>query len=176
MAASTLLLKPETSQPQERAEQDLPPKSYADAVTNSTSEKSGQGDVNQSGNYGADDNLENPRGETAGSVNGSTAVNSDIAKPTGSERADESKAHERRTGGEKVEIDKVVYEKHGNNRGEHLTSVKPNDGYEKSPEHDRQTVPREKKSAKTTRIAKKNGEKSHLASGRRAGAGWERSA
>lgn len=177
MAARTVPLNPETSQPEERAEQDLPPKSYADAVTTSTSKKSGQSDVNQAGNNGADGNLEDRQGQTAGNVNGSIPGNSNIAEPTSSERVDEGKAHERRTDGEELDNDnKVVYEKYVNDGGDHLTSVKPNAGYEKSLEHDRETAPREKEKAKTTQIAKKNGEKSHLASGRRAGAGWERSA
>jgi hypothetical protein len=54
--------------------------------------------------------------------------------------------------------------------------VKADDGYEKSLEHHRETAPRKKEKAKTTGIAKKKGGSSLLASGRRAGAGWERSA
>jgi hypothetical protein len=176
MTASTVPLNPEIFQPQERAEQDLSPKSHADAIMDSTGDKSGQGEANQAIHYGAESNLENSISHTGGSPNGSTPVNNDTAKPTSSESLGESKGHEWRSGGENLGNDRIVYEKYANDKGEHLTSGKVDDGYEKSLEHHRETAPRKKEKAKTSGIAKKNGGSSLLASGRRAGAGWERSA
>jgi 2-acylglycerol O-acyltransferase 2 len=177
MAASTVPLNAETSQPQERAEHDLPPKSYADAVINKTSETGERADANDARNSGANGHLEShTRSSTAGNVNSFPPVNNDIPKPANSENDDQEKVYEKRSGEENGGKDKVVYEKYVNNGGDHLTSIKEHGSYEKHLEHDRETAPQEKKKAKETEIAKKQDERPHLASGRRAGAGWERSA
>jgi 2-acylglycerol O-acyltransferase 2 len=176
MATVTVPLNAETSQPKERAEHDLPPKSYADAVTNTTRESSRRADADEANKSGANGYLENDTGHTAGNVDGFPPVNNDTTKPINSEQVDEGKVREKRAGGEKVDKDKAIYEKYINDRGDRLTSVKPDESYEKSLEHGREAAPREKKKAKSMEAAKKHDEKPHLASGRRAGAGWERSA
>ena len=74
-----------------------------------------------------------------------------------------------------VEPIKVVYAKHFDNKGTAVASVKPDLGYEAALEHDQMSAPRQRK--KETALDKKaSPEKRKLASGRRAGAGWERSA
>jgi 2-acylglycerol O-acyltransferase 2 len=174
MTASSVPLNAETSQPQERAEHNLPPKSYADAIFNTASESGDRADAKDASNSAADGQLENHTGHTAGNVNGFPPVNNDIPKPTNSEEVDGNKVHKKRTGGEDFGKDKAVYEiNHG---GERLTSVKLDESYEKNLERDRETAPREKKKQTTMETIKKKDEKPHLASGRRAGAGWERSA
>ena len=172
MAARIVPLNAETSQPQERAEHDLPPKSYADVVANTKSDTSERNDANDESTSEANRNLENYVGSsTAGNVNGFPPTNNEIPKL----------AHPLDTGADTVykknaDEEKVVYEKHVDDVGNHLTSVKLPQDYDKQLEHDRETAPREKKNTKTTEVAKKQNGKSHLASGRRAGAGWERSA
>lgn len=59
---------------------------------------------------------------------------------------------------------KLVYEKFANKDGEHLTSIKPSDHYEEALRTDRKETPEHLRSS------------SELVSGRRAGAGWEKSA
>jgi 2-acylglycerol O-acyltransferase 2 len=176
MATVTIPLKAETSQPQERAEHNLPPKSYADAVANTTRETSGRADADEANTSGAIGYLENHSGHTVGNVNGFPPVKNDITTQISPEQSGEDKAHEKTTGRQKVGKDKVIYEKYVNDRGDRLTSVKPDESYEKSLEHDRETAPREKKKVRSMEASKKHDEKPHLASGRRAGAGWERSA
>ena len=172
MAASTVPLNSETSQPNERAEHDLPPKSYADVVFNTKNETNEQSDANDHNASGANGDFENYAGPSiAGSVNGFPPPNHETAKPANQLEIPEDTIDQK-----KSEKDKVLFEKHDDDMGNHLTSVKPGQGHEKWLEHDRETRPRGKEMANTTQIEKKHDGKSHLASGRRAGAGWERSA
>ena len=70
--------------------------------------------------------------------------------------------------------DKVIYEKHVNKAGEILPSIKPSKNFEGRLLHSGQTAPREKKSH--TPAKRQDVTQDDLASGRRAGAGWEKSA
>lgn len=166
----------ETSQPQERAQQDLPPKSYSDAVTNKASEPSVRADANDAPNPSANGHIEKHTDHTLGNAQDFSPIPNNIPNSTDSQESEEAKLPKDESGGEKVDMNKMVYEKYDNNRGDRLTSVKPEASYEKSPKHDQETAPRDRKKANTTHTTKKHDEKSHLASGRRAGAGWERSA
>ena len=134
-------LNPEPSQPEERAEHSLPPKSYAEAISNETNEQTEDAFGNKSD------------GEQKSAVNGY--------------------AHAPMVNGHKdryqLDEDKVVYEKHVNQNGEVFTSIKPSENYEQSLQHNGTTAPREKHH----RPAKRQDE---LASGRKAGEGWEKSA
>jgi hypothetical protein len=74
--------------------------------------------------------------------------------------------------GKQLGQEKVVYKKHlGRGDQASLTSIKPSEQFEDSLKHNAQTVRREKK---PNRPAKR--QDAQLASGRKAGAGWERSA
>jgi len=177
MAASTVLLTADTSQPQESAERDLPPEPYADGVVNAKAETSERANADDASNSGANDNLENNTVPTTmGDINGVPPLDNEIPKPVSQENVEGDNVHVKRSDKDKVERDGVVYEKHVNDKGDHLTSVKPDESYEKTLEHTRQVAPREKKKAEAKQAAKKKDDKSQLASGRRAGAGWERSA
>ena len=71
-----------------------------------------------------------------------------------------------------IDDGRVLYNKHISHNGEKLTSIKPDETYGDGRKHDTKptTRPRE-------RIGKKeDADNGKLASGRRAGAGWERSA
>ena len=77
------------------------------------------------------------------------------------------------SGGAVVDDDKVVYEDYVDEEGVHLASARQDEEYEKVLRHNEEFAPRHR--------AKKMGEgkeveKPQLATGRRAGAGWERSA
>jgi 2-acylglycerol O-acyltransferase 2 len=77
---------------------------------------------------------------------------------------------------EALDEDKVVYEKHGDASGRSgvLTSVKPADGYEQALRHNGEVAPMEEH--EHGRVKRQDGGKQRLASGRTAGAGWQRSA
>ena len=150
MASNQASLNAETSQPQERADQHLPQKSYADAVTIPEEQQENGAAAGAS----STDKVEVKSSETAGNVNGFSPANGSIEKS----RLD----------------DKVVYEKYTNDRGDHLTSVKPDESYEKGLQHDREIAKRDNKEKAVQ--PEKQGQTSQLRSGRLAGAGWERSA
>jgi hypothetical protein len=76
---------------------------------------------------------------------------------------------------EHFDENKLVYEKHLNaSRDEVLTSIKPDEKYEESLKHDGATAPREKR--KKGQSKRQDHPEEPLASGRKAGAGWQRSA
>lgn len=156
MSTRTAPLNAETSQPEERADNHLPPKSYADAVADTTSDDT----VTNGHLHGVTSSL-----GIAGNTNGFPATQN------GSDKSE----HET----------KIVYEKYINDRGDQLTSVKTDETYSGALEHDRETAPREKKSSASSTKQLERPEKkeqvnkqqnTQLASGRQAGAGWERSA
>lgn len=120
------------SQPQERAELDLSPKSYADAF----------------------------RVGTDGETNSRSA---EVA--ANAESTHEPEGYQLEANGV---LDKnLVYEKHKPRGGDLLTSMKPNVGHDAKLKQSREMAPRRKEHRR---------EPSELASGRRAGAGWEKSA
>ncbi len=139
-------LNPEPSRPDERADNELPPKSYAEAADPATNE------------HGAIPVETKPDSEMNGGVNGSMPL------PHGHGEPDRQKLDE----------EKVIYEKHVNENGEILTSIKPTEVYEKSLKHNGETSPREKNHKRPVKGQDKT--EDDLASGRKAGAGWERSA
>ena len=150
MALNPASLNTETSQPQERADQHLPQKSYADAAA-IPEEQQENGAAASASNT---DNVEVHSSETAGNVSGFPPANGSIEKS----RLD----------------DKVVYEKYTNDRGDHLTSVRPDESYEKGLQHDREIAKQANKENVVQPEIK--AQTSQLRSGRLAGAGWERSA
>ena len=155
-ASSSVPLNTEISQPPEPAEHSLASKSYADAVADSGTDLAGNSKDEPSSKINGLLEGDTSSSATAGNTNGFPPANG-VRKPVGE--------------------DKVVYEKYVNDKGEHLMSVKPDDTYERSLEHDVLNAPREnQRKDKTVRIMKRQNGKSQLASGRRAGAGWERSA
>ena len=136
-------LNPEPSQPQYRADHNLPPKSYAEAVSEPP--------------------IQN--GDAAAPV----LDKSEDGAPNGSAYSGAPMANGQR---KQLGQDKVVYEKHTSQDGDtSLTSIKPSENHEESSRHNAMTALREKKS---TRPSKR--QDMRLASGRRAGAGWQRSA
>ncbi|EXJ65383.1 hypothetical protein A1O7_01724 [Cladophialophora yegresii CBS 114405] len=139
-------LNSEPSQPEERAEHDLPPKSYAEAAKPETDGLNGD----------AVEREPNPKHKSA--------VNGFAPRPLLNGHKDRQPLDE----------DRTIYEKHVNQNGEILTSIKPSENYEESLKHNGETAPREKKA---TRPAKRQDRtRDELASGRQAGAGWEKSA
>jgi hypothetical protein len=181
-------LNSKSSQPQERANHDLLPKSYAQATVEGTDKDAGESSSEakvaaavaepfnsrssqpqeqanhhlQPKSYaaataeGTDKDVGELRSEANGAavldgVNGSVKVN-------GSRR--------------NIDEDRVLYDKHTSPKGERLTSIKPDESYEEGLKHDADSAPRRK--GRSGKKQDPNDEK--LASGRRAGAGWERSA
>ena len=134
MASVSAPLNAEASLPKERAEHELPPKSYADAVVTSSDD--------------VDGHFHERRLSMSG-TSSTTAVD------------DRNQLDE----------DRVLYEKHNGPNGRNtLTSVRPHDTYESALRHNGDTAPRERKRDNRARP------QSPLESGRKAGAGWQRSA
>lgn len=140
-------LNPEPSQPEERAEYELPPKSYAEAANPTIDHHSAHAVEKK------------PDSEKYGGVNGSVSV------PTVNGQLDHQ---------QQLDETKFIYEKHVNENGEILTSIKPTEVYEESLKHNGETAPHQKTHKKPVRRQDKT--QDDLASGRKAGAGWERSA
>ncbi|KAK4945337.1 diacylglycerol O-acyltransferase 1 [Elasticomyces elasticus] len=151
ISADSAGLNPEPSQPQDRAAHDLPPKSYAEAVYEPDDER-GQTDGLPHDQNG--DGVYEPA--PLNSMNGSVDT--------------KTNGHTKKVGEKKV-----LFEKHTGEDGYTLTSIKPNESYEKSLKHDAETAPKKdlelKKTAKRQDVAG-----SQLASGRKAGEGWNSSA
>ena len=139
------VLNAETSEANERAENHLPAKSYAEATRQSyENQQTANSYAMQTGGYS----------DTGRNVNGS---------------------HLAGTEEKQLEHRKVVYAKHFDNKGTAVASVKPDPGYEAALEHNQLSAPRQRKK-EIAPDKTKSPEKRKLASGRRAGAGWERSA
>lgn len=129
----------EPSQPQDRADHSLPPKSYAEAAA---------------------EGLEADKNEEPHDANGAIYP------------GDVDGFAEAKASGWNIDEARVLYENHVSKQGEKLTSIKPNDSFEKALNHDALSAPRQK-----GKLGKKqDADDAKLASGRRAGAGWERSA
>ena len=71
-----------------------------------------------------------------------------------------------------IDKDYVLYDKHISPDGEKLTSIKPETNYEKGLKHDVESAPKQQGRSRN----KQDHNNAKLASGRRAGAGWQRSA
>lgn len=139
----------ETSQPCERAEHDMRPKSYAEAIIQPFE---GQQEANKHAV------------ETKGhlSTNSTTAGNMNGLRPAKGAEED-------------LDAGKVVYTDHVDSKGTAVASVKPEPGSVVAFKLNQVSAPpqRTKETAHTKRSSL---EKPKLASGRRAGAGWGRSA
>ena len=176
MAASTVPVNAETFQPQDQAEHHLPPKSYADAVGNAVADNEGEDTDATADTVVNGHALDSSSMGTAGNTKDFPPMENGTDKPT------EFKSDKPTKNGPTKQLneDKVIYEKYVDDTGAHLTSVKTDENYSKGLEHGRETAP-EKKRSKIIQAPKKHDpdrkqEKTQLASGRRAGAGWERSA
>lgn len=143
------VLNAETSQPCERTEHDLPPKSYAEAILQPFE---GQQEANK---HAVETNgHSSTNSTTAGNING-------VRPAKGAEK--------------ELDAGKFLYADHVDRKGTAVASVKPEPGFEVALKHNQVSAPRRR--TKETALAKRSSpEKPKLASGRRAGAGWERSA
>lgn len=154
------LLNPEPADPEDRAHEQLPPKSYADAAQEVV-----DGDSTQ---------------ETKGSDY--KHVNGD-AKHSGSAEHSRTSSHDTNVG-KRVDENKVKFEKYSDGNGTVLTSVKPDPSYEENLKHNQETAPRSRDASREPKSRSKeqgiSGQqdttKTQLQTGRQAGAGWERSA
>lgn len=143
------LLNAETSQPSERAEHDLPPKSYAEAIFEpfESQQEANKHAVETNGHSST-------KSSTTGIANGLHPTN-------GAEKQLDT--------GELIRADPT------NGKGIAVASVKPDPKYAAALQHDQASAPRQRR--KETALKKNSSlEKSTFTSGRSAGAGWSKSA
>ena len=168
-------LNDEPADPKQRAQLDLPPKSFADAAHEALEETQGKFDSNASSGYGS--HAHSPQHSNSFSYASSTTTAAD----------DQEKiAHSKQ-----LDADKVSFERHVAANGmDVLTTVKPDTFYEENFRHNDESAPREKRKENSEisdhqsqqgqelEKQKRRGETEGpvLASGRQAGAGWQRSA
>ncbi|KAF2090779.1 diacylglycerol O-acyltransferas-like protein 2B [Saccharata proteae CBS 121410] len=139
-------LNSEPSLPKERRAHRLPPKSYAEATETPAHEQQSNGAVTN----GAD-------GPSMPAEYSGEGMDYSAHSPV-------RRGHKRgpsKSNGTSKQDNKVVYEKHRDPDGNLLTSIKPDESYEKGLRQDEKE--------------RKRDEKSELATGRQAGAGWEKS-
>ena len=159
MSTTTGPLNPEPSQPQERLDQNLAPKSYATALTEPLEDQQTQfQNRKQTYQNSLSSSITSQGVPTSPSL---TWTTSGTKTPTNDETE--------------------IYEKHVDGNGHVLTSLKRDDSYAESLRHDELIAPRRKSGDRSPNKEHK-GKKdepegtSQLKTGRRAGAGWERSA
>lgn len=143
----------EPSDPEERAELDLPPKSYDTAAKESSDRSTKHVDGGAEEKYTLNPN---------GYANGHASAN-------GSLRSTESTSQ--KSSKRSLNDTKLVYGRYTVGVGESLTSVEPEKDYQDSLRHNEDTRPRAR-----SRNRQQEQEGPQLATGRKAGAGWERSA
>lgn len=157
-------LNPEPADPEHRAHEHLPPKSYADAAHEALDS----------------DSTLKVNGNPYKQVNGNAEH-----KDSNSDRGSwPSKSSHDTTIGNRLDEDKVQFEKYSNGDGVALTSVKPDPSYEENLKHNQQIAPRSRepsrgsssRSKQQNTSAQQDSTKSQLKTGRQAGAGWEKSA
>lgn len=142
-------LNSEPADPQERAENNLPPKSYADVAQEPAE----------------DDTTEN--GQSSQNGDGSSFKSNGTVKKTPSNKANaEGKPTE----------DKIVLEKYLNGDGSVLASVRPDPSYNEALQHDKKVAPRKPAESSKSKSKKQDTPRSQLKSGRKAGEGWQQSA
>ena len=146
MATAYADLNSEPSLPEERTDHHLPPKSYAAAVSVPLEEQRSAGNAAP---------LQN------GSAPYAAEVSSDAPAANGHKTPP-------------ITENKELYEQHSDRNRHVLTSVKQSADYEVSLKHDQDIAPRKRKQARA--MKKQDTPSSQLKTGRRAGAGWERSA
>lgn len=154
MATAHLPLNPEPSQPKEREEHDLPPKSYAEAVA---LPPDGQREDHA---LHSQENFEAQAGATVETVEWHQENPDSPTLTNGTQTP--------------AKEDTEIYEKHIDSNGHILTSVKPSKGYEESLKHHEAIAPPRQRSRKTAKIP--DTPNSILKTGRVAGAGWGKSA
>lgn len=175
MASSTngpTALNPEPADPQIRSEHNLPPKSYADSVSQSTQQNGG---VDEPGALNAEpaDPQERAEHNLLPKSYADSVVRSPPARNGAASGQVNGTVHHKLVNGDVKELDdgKLVYEKYTSQGGEtSLTSVKVDEEHHQSLKHSEKTAPRDNKKVKKQDTPKE------LASGRKAGAGWEKSA
>ncbi|KAK5101535.1 diacylglycerol O-acyltransferase 1 [Lithohypha guttulata] len=153
-------LNPEPANPEDRAHEHLPVKSYADAAHEAV-----DGGPSRS-----------VHGHDARQINGN-AKHSDSG-PSSRKSSNDTSI------GKHVDEDKVEFEKYSDGNGSELVSVKPDPSYEENLKHNGETAPRSREPSGSDSDRPKQPEpsrqqdttKSQLRAGREAGAGWERSA
>lgn len=123
MSPATALLNAEPSQPEKRAELDLAPKTYVDAV-----------EENINGTHEPSDH--SPK---------ATVGEHEDGKPHIWKSEEMSGVAERNGIRKEIDKDKLLYEKFEDNNGDALTSVKPADGYEESLAHGKKSAPKAKR-------------------------------
>lgn len=164
-------LNPEPADPQERAEQHLAPKSYADAAQEAVDVSS-----NQNGSAAEENKYQNSNGASSQHNNangnkghGNTQEVEDARLPRKSSRDTNV--------GKKLENNQIVFEKYSNGDGSTLTSVKPDPGYDESLRHNEEIALRSREPSQRRKSRKAQDiPKPQLQSGRRPGARWEQSA
>ena len=154
MATIDAPLNAETSQPKERSDHNLPPKTYANAVAGSQSGGGAIDAASHSGPNGASQ-ADGISSATAGNVNGFPPSH-DTKEPS--------------------DAKKIVYEQHADSDSGRLTSIKPDPSYLMVLRHEEDSAPRKNRSSKMDKSLQQQNGRAQLSSGRRAGAGWERSA
>lgn len=153
-------LNAEPANPEDRAHEHFPPKSYADAAHEAVDDGSSQS-VN-------DNDYKHVNGNAKHSDSGTSSRKS---------------SHDTNTG-KHIDEDKLEFEKYLDDNGSVLVSVKPDPSYEENLKHNRETAPRSREPSRSDSDRSKQPEpsrqqdttKSQLKAGREAGAGWERSA
>jgi hypothetical protein len=174
MAANTVPISAETLQPQEAAEHSVPPEPYTNAVLNNHAVTSELLAANDSNSSGANGLLEDHAGpSTTGIANGFPHTSDETPKLA--DPSNPTDIVKDTTGEKRTNPARIIYENYVDDTGSHLASVKPGKEYAAPLEEEPGKATRDKKTANTN-LAKKQDGKSVLASGRRAGAGWERSA
>jgi hypothetical protein len=139
MATVSAPLNAEPADPKGRAEHNLPPKSYVDAIVE------------------GEDTPTTTTGRFSSRASSATAVDSNEANK------------------QQLDEDKIIEEKRVGNNGSRLISVKPDGSHEESLKHNNETAPREERRSRGGR-PRPNPRTAPLESGRKAGAGWQRSA
>ncbi|KAJ9626453.1 diacylglycerol O-acyltransferase 1 [Taxawa tesnikishii (nom. ined.)] len=148
----------ETTANQDHWARPVPGKSYADAASDGSPTSTGSGTYLR---YSADGTGEQYEGQ---------GMDEAPRSPTRDFRRAHKRVSSKNMNGDRKEANegaqtKLVYEKFHN--GDRLTSVKPSDDYEQNLRQDEREMPREQEKASS---------KDELVSGKRAGAGWEKSA
>lgn len=167
-------LNPEPADPEERAEHNLPPKSYADSVSHSTGQ---YGVANGPATLSAEP--ADPQERAEHDLPPKSYADSVVQAPATTQNGDGLRLpngdgpHQGVNGdGKKKDEDKLVHEKYTSHDGKtSLTSVKVDEDHHQSLKHSKKTAPR----GSNTK-GKRQETPKELASGRKAGAGWERSA
>lgn len=162
MSTISAPLNPEPSRPEERMENNLAPKSYATAVEEGPTDFNGAAPVPELKGTAPEPSY----AEVAAPDDSSTAT----AKTHSPAESDSSSRTSRASTTTDSQIKfsddaKLVYERFQTPDGELLTSVKPADNYEENLKHSQKLRGSHKQDVSGT----------ELVSGRRAGAGWERS-